>query len=172
MHAQPCPTFCSPTDYSKEPTHWKRPCCWERLRTRGEASNRGWDGWMASPTRWTWVWANSGRSWRSRKPVMLQFIVFQRVRHNLVAEQQSVAHQAPLSMEFSRQEYWSMLPFSYSRRSSWPRDETRVSYISFTGRHVLYNYHHLGSPKCDEQLHKTKARESGRPGWESKIFCL
>ena len=34
-------------------THWKRPCCWERLRA-GEGDNRGWDGWMASQTQWTW----------------------------------------------------------------------------------------------------------------------
>ena len=35
--------------------HWKRPWCWERLRAGGEVGNRGWDGWMASPTQWTWV---------------------------------------------------------------------------------------------------------------------
>jgi len=35
--------------------------CWERLRAGGEGGSRGWDGWMASPTHWTWVWANSGR---------------------------------------------------------------------------------------------------------------
>ena len=55
----------------KSLTHWKRPWCWERLRTR-EGGNRGWDGWMASSTQWTWVWVNSG-SWKwTRKPVMLQ----------------------------------------------------------------------------------------------------
>ena len=43
-------------------THLKRPWCWERLNTGGEGDDRGWDGWMASPTRWTWVWARSG-SW-------------------------------------------------------------------------------------------------------------
>ena len=34
----------------------KRPWCWERLRAGGEGDDRGWDGWMASPTQWTWVW--------------------------------------------------------------------------------------------------------------------
>ena len=53
-----------------EPTHWKRPWCWERLKA-GEGGNRGWDGWMASPTQWTWVWASSGRQWRTGKPGML-----------------------------------------------------------------------------------------------------
>ena len=41
-------------------THWKRPWCWERLKVGWEGDNRGWDGWMASPTQWTWVWVSSG----------------------------------------------------------------------------------------------------------------
>ena len=45
----------------EEPTHWKRPWCWERLKAEGEGDNRGWDGWMAPPTQWTWVWENSRR---------------------------------------------------------------------------------------------------------------
>ena len=40
---------------------WKRSWCWERFRARGEVGNRRWDSWMASPTQWTWIWANSGR---------------------------------------------------------------------------------------------------------------
>ena len=43
-----------------ELTRWKRPWCWERLRARGEGVDRGWDGWMASLTQQTWIWANSG----------------------------------------------------------------------------------------------------------------
>ena len=46
--------------YCDELTRWKRPWCWERLRAGGEGDDRGWDGWMASPTQWTWVWVNSG----------------------------------------------------------------------------------------------------------------
>ena len=42
----------------KEVTHWKRLWCWERLRAGGKGDNRGWDGWIASPTQWTWVWVN------------------------------------------------------------------------------------------------------------------
>ena len=43
----------------QEPTHWKRPWCWERLRIRGEGGDGGWEGWMTSPTQRTRVWANS-----------------------------------------------------------------------------------------------------------------
>ena len=46
----------------EELTHWKRLWCWEGLKAGGEGDDRGWDGWMASPTQWTWVWVNS-RSW-------------------------------------------------------------------------------------------------------------
>ena len=51
--------------WCEEQTHWKRPWCWGRLSSRGEGDDRGWDGWMASLTQWTWVWANSGRYWRT-----------------------------------------------------------------------------------------------------------
>ena len=49
-----------------------RPWCWERLRAGGEGDDRGWDGWITSLTQWTWVWANSERQWRTRKPGVLQ----------------------------------------------------------------------------------------------------
>ena len=49
----------------------KRPCCWERLKARGEGDDRGWDGWMASRTGWTWVWASSGRWWWTGRPGVL-----------------------------------------------------------------------------------------------------
>ena len=41
--------------WCEERTHWKRPWCWERLKAGGEGDDRGWDGWMASPTWWTWI---------------------------------------------------------------------------------------------------------------------
>ena len=68
--------------YSGRLCLWKRPWCWERLRTGGEGSNRGWDGWMASWTQRTWVWTNSKRRWRTGKPGVLQSMGSQRFRHN------------------------------------------------------------------------------------------
>ena len=67
---------------AKKPTHWKRPWCWEGLGAGGEGDNRGWDGWMASPTWWTWVWARSGNWWWTGKPGMLQSMGSKRVRYD------------------------------------------------------------------------------------------
>ena len=62
-------------------THWKRPWCWEGLGAGGEGDDRGWDGWMASLTWWTWVWVNSGSWWWTGMPGVLWFMGLQRVRH-------------------------------------------------------------------------------------------
>ena len=108
-----------------------------KIEGRRKRENRGWDGWMASSTQWTWVWASSGRWWRTGKSGVLQSMGSLRVGHNLATEQQqhyyyevkmkqyvygvynvyvwaaqlwttttpwNIAHQTPLSMEFSRQE--------------------------------------------------------------------
>ena len=56
--------------------------CWERLKVRGEGDNRGWDGWMVSSIRWTWVWVSFGSWWWTGKPGMLQPTGSQRVGHN------------------------------------------------------------------------------------------
>ena len=77
--------------WCKEPTHWKRPWYWEKLRAREEGGNRGWGDLMASLTQWTWVWANSGRQWRTGKPGILLFMGSQRIKHDLPTEQ----HQQP-----------------------------------------------------------------------------
>ena len=68
--------------WCKELTHLKRPWCWERSKAGGEREDRGWDGWMVSPTQWTWVWVNSGSWWRTGKPGVLQSMGLQRVRHD------------------------------------------------------------------------------------------
>ena len=70
----------------KELTHWKRLWCWEGLGAGGGGDDRGWDGWMASPTRWTWVWVNSGSWWWTGRPGVLQFMGSQRVEHDWVTE--------------------------------------------------------------------------------------
>ena len=70
----------------KELTHWKRLWCWEGLRAGGEGDDRGWDGWMASLTQWTWIWVNSGGWWWTGWPGVLQFMGLQRVGHDWATE--------------------------------------------------------------------------------------
>ena len=72
--------------WCKEQTHLKRPWCWERLKMGGEGGDRGWDGWMALPTQWTWVWVNSRSWWWTGKPGILQSRGSQWVRHDWVTE--------------------------------------------------------------------------------------
>ena len=59
----------------------ENPWCWEILKAGGEGDNRGWDGWMASPPQWTWVWVSSGSWWWTGKPGVQQSMGSQRVRH-------------------------------------------------------------------------------------------
>ena len=70
------------SDSCEELTDWKRPWCWEGLGAGGEGDDQGWDGWMASRTRWTWVWVNSGRWWWTGRPGVLRFMGLQRVGHD------------------------------------------------------------------------------------------
>ena len=72
--------------WCKELTHWKRPWRWERLRAGGDGDHRGWDGWMASLTQWTWVWVDSRSWWWTGRPGVLQFMGLQRVRHHWATE--------------------------------------------------------------------------------------
>ena len=72
---------------------------------REEGDDRRWDGWMASPTQRTWVWANSGRWWGTGRPGVLQSMGLQRIRHNWTTEQQW-KHPSCKKAEF-----WRITPF-------------------------------------------------------------
>ena len=58
--------------WCEQPTHWKSPWCWERLRAEGEEDFQGWDGWMASLMQWTRTWTNFGRWWGTVRPGVQQ----------------------------------------------------------------------------------------------------
>ena len=64
----------------------EKPWCWERWKVGGEGDDRGWDGWMASPSQWTWVWVCSGSWWWTGRPVMMRSMGLQRVRHDWATE--------------------------------------------------------------------------------------
>ena len=73
-------------------THWKSPWCWERLKVGGEGDDRGWDGWMASPTQWTWVWVNSRHRWWTERPDVQQSMGSKTIRHYWVIELNRYLH--------------------------------------------------------------------------------
>ena len=78
--------LCTLATSCDELTHWKRLWCWEGFGAGGKGDNRGWNGWMASPTQQTWVWVNSGRWWWTGRPCVLWFMGSQRVRHDWATE--------------------------------------------------------------------------------------
>ena len=60
----------------------KDPDAGKDWRQEEKGDDRGWDGWVASPTQWTWVWVNSGSWWWTGRPGVLQSMESQRVRRN------------------------------------------------------------------------------------------
>ena len=72
--------------WCEELTHWERLWCWERLEAGAKGDDRGWDGWMASLTQWTWIWVNSGSWWWTGRPGVLWFMGSQRVGHDWATE--------------------------------------------------------------------------------------
>ena len=127
-------------------THWKRLGCWEGLGAGGEGDDRGWDGWMTSPTRWTWVWVNSGSWWWTGRPGVLRFLESQRVGHYWATElncyvyvsvKVKVAQSCPTLCDPVDCSPWNSadrmlewVTFPFSRGSSQPRDQTQVSCIA------------------------------------------
>ena len=79
----------------------KKTWWWERLKAGGEGDDRGWDSWMASPARWTWVWENSRRWWWTGKPGVLQSMGLRRVRHDWETEQQQ-----QIQLQWVLSTYW------------------------------------------------------------------
>ena len=104
--------------WCEELTHLKRLWSWERLMVGGEGDDRGWDGWMASPTQWTWVWVNCGSWWWTGRPGMLQSMGSQRVRHDWATEQQQSLNreEEPLALDLKLR--WDCGGIWYSGDSS------------------------------------------------------
>ena len=91
--------------WCKELTHLKKSWCWERLKARREGDGRGWDGWMASLTQWTWVWVSSRSWWWTRKPVVVHSMRLQRVGHEWATE----LNNALIVWKFCRDVLWIWL---------------------------------------------------------------
>ena len=89
----------APILWPPDVTHWERPWYLERLKTGGEGDNRGWDGWMASPTQWTWVWASSGNWWWTGKPGVLQSMGSQRFGYDWATDLNWMRTRVPLVVQ-------------------------------------------------------------------------
>ena len=92
---QPWDFFGRTDDKAETPVLWpphvkslltEKDWCWKGLGAGGEGDDWGWDGWIASLTRWTWVWVNSRSWWWTGRPGVLWFMGSRRVRHNWVTE--------------------------------------------------------------------------------------
>ena len=121
-----------------ELTYWKNPWCWARLKAGGERDNKGWDGWMASLTWWTWVWTSSrfgdGQEslaccspWGLKESDMIEQLTWMNwicftlsplikmlwfsCQGKVFVTLWTAAFQAPLAIGCPRQDYWSGLPF-------------------------------------------------------------
>ena len=89
----------------EELTLCQRPWCWERLKAGGERDDRGWDGWMASLTQWTRVWASSKCWWWTGRPHVLHSMGLQRVGHDWATEL-NLSPQNHVMKAFYTNKYW------------------------------------------------------------------
>ena len=124
----------------------KRPWCWEGQKAGAEGHHRGWDGWMASPTPWTWVWASPRRWWRTGRPGVLQPLELQRVGHNwattTTTQQQVVSDSAGSSVHGILQaRILEWVAISFSRGSCQPRDVYLFNKLHIV--HFIFNCHSL-----------------------------
>ena len=112
-------------------THLKRPWGWERLKAGREGDYRGWDGWMASQTQWTWVWVNSRSWWWTGRPGVLQSMGLQRVGHDWVTELNWTDVEVKTWME-RQGEIWMVSPLDAKYTQLWVLSLQRI-----LGKHIL-----------------------------------
>ena len=102
---------------------------------KGGGGDKGWDGWMASPAQWTWIWANSGRQWGTEEPGVPQSMRSQRVRHDLATKQKN--NLSSLFKKRHQKQVRGFQPLSYfSSVNTSPWRECLQTYSKF---HVLCN---------------------------------
>ena len=129
---------------------WLNYWCWEGLGAGGEGDDRGWDGWMASPTPWTCVWVNSRNCWWTGRPGVLWFMRSQRVRHDWATEwtDWTVLSLPPTQLVNSLMSKGLSILFTAAEclLQEWCDGVVNKLYFScFTDGHQLYNGQHLGS---------------------------
>ena len=99
--------------------NWKRLWCWEGLGT-GKGDDRGWDDWMALPTRCTWVWVISGSWWWTGRPGVLWFMGSQKVGHDWATERNWLMQLLRKGINGSQETILAQPGTCYSRLASFP----------------------------------------------------
>ena len=96
----------------EEPSHWKRPWCWKRLRAR-EGRDRGWDGWMGSLTQWPWVWANSQDTVKNTEagPAAVHGVTKSRIKQHGFQSPNSLTWDASSLPPLPWRPPWALAPF-------------------------------------------------------------
>ena len=134
---------------------------------------RRWDGWMASPTQWTWAWANSGRQWTG-KPGVLQSLGLQRVRHDLAIEQQQAITKKP---RLRKVNILKVMELGHRRAGRWsPSDsETCIFFILSSKKASEKTRVCWKALKDDKLLYSEEAKDSCPKVLSHKwsiTFCL
>ena len=133
--------------WCEELTHWKRPWCWEGLGTGGEGADRGWDGWMASPTQWTWVWVDSRSWWWTGRPGVLQFMRLQTVGHDWATELTDAKKFPKKKIKKKKRNFLSTVIDSLYQSKSSPRamekKGTQVSWDTWITCGIYFEFFHF-----------------------------
>ena len=164
--------------WCEELTHLKRPWCWERLKVKGGRDDRGWDGWMASLKRWTWVWVHSGSWWWTGRPGVLRFMRLQRVRHDWATD----LNWKEINPEYSLEGQMLKLKLQYSSHLMWKADSLEKTLMlgKIEGRrrerqnevirwHHQHNWHELWS--CSN-LSKVQEIVKNKEAWHAAIHGI
>ena len=109
------------------------------IESRGEGDNREWDGWIASPTRWIWVWTSSRSWWWTRKPSVLQYMGSHRIRYNWATELNWSSFSSIDESIFPVFSFWMRAPSSSTPLN---KRNTRIDRLKMVKTVSLYSHHH------------------------------
>ena len=113
----------------------------------GEGDNRGWGGWMASPTQWTWVWVNSGIWWWTGKSSVLQSMGSQRVVHDWETELNWTDTEAEASIHWPPDAKNWFIGTDPDAGKDWRQEEKRTTEDEMIERH-----HWLGGHEFEQSM--------------------
>ena len=125
---------------------FEKTWCWEWLKVGGKGDDRGWDGWMASPTQWTWVWVSFGSWWWTGKPGVLLSMGSQRVGHDWATDLQYACLENPMD----KGTWWATFQASQSVNHHWATNTFTfffhiwISRVEFGGNNQfnIFTYFH------------------------------